>query len=73
MTTNKRNNPEKIKNEIISNKDKQSLKYTIEELEEMTNGELKEILQIMKIKYDDDNFIRKDAIISILEHLNNNN
>lgn len=39
----------------------------------MTNGELKEILQIMKIKYDDDNFIRKDAIISILEHLNNNN
>lgn len=47
--------------------------YTLEELEEMTDDELKEILQSMEIEYDDENFTREAAITNILENSENNN
>lgn len=53
--------------------DDNNSEYTLEELEEMTDDELKEILQSMKIEYDDENFTREAAITNILENSENNN
>ena len=46
--------------------------YTQGELEEMTDDELKKILQSMGIEFDDESFTREDAIAVILENSDNN-
>lgn len=52
--------------------DDDTLDYTQEELEEMTDDELKEVLQSMEIEYDDESFTREAAITTILENSDNN-
>ena len=52
--------------------DDDTLYYNQEELEEMTDDELKEVLQSMEIEYDDESFTREAAIIAILENYDNN-
>lgn len=52
--------------------DDNTLDYNQEELEKMTNNELKEVLQAMEIEYDDESFTREAAIIAILENYDNN-
>lgn len=49
-----------------------NLEYTREELEKMTDDELKEVLLSMEIEYDDESFTREEVITNILEKSDNN-
>lgn len=52
--------------------DDDNIEYTREELEKMTDDELKEVLLSMDIEYDDESFTREAVITNILEKSDNN-
>ena len=57
--------------EYLEEKKERSLEYIQKQLEEKTDDELKEILQSLNIEYNDENFIREEAIAAILEYSDN--